>query len=250
MPTPSCPAHLRMLLAQLKLELEQLAEQIDEADTVIAQIARENEACRRLVAIPGIGPVTATALIAAIGNGAAFQQGPGVCSLAGGGSRRTLNRRQAEAARHQQARQSYLRRLFVQGRHGSHADRTKQSSGLSAWLAQLTSRNHITTSPSWRWPTSWRAWPGRCSPKDEAYRPPLLAALLQHDWPADDAWLEPGLEIAARFPHPQTSDDYDGTEFMSSCQVCWRTMRWHNGRTRRSQNLIVGKKSFQDCSIK
>jgi len=21
-----------------------------------------------------------------------------------------------------------------------------------------------------------------------------------------------------------------------SCQVCWRTTRWHNGRTRRSQN--------------
>ena len=33
------------------------------------------EACRRLVAIPGIGPVTATALIAAIGNGGAFHKG-------------------------------------------------------------------------------------------------------------------------------------------------------------------------------
>ena len=36
---------------------------------------RENEACQRLVAIPGIGPVTATAVIAAIGNGAAFHKG-------------------------------------------------------------------------------------------------------------------------------------------------------------------------------
>src|SRR5205823_7936349 len=30
---------------------------------------------RRLVAIPGVGPVTATAVIAAIGNGAAFRKG-------------------------------------------------------------------------------------------------------------------------------------------------------------------------------
>ncbi len=63
---------VRMLLAQLKLDLDQLAMRIDEADAVIKKTAHENEACRRLVAIPGIGPVTATALIAAIGNGGAF----------------------------------------------------------------------------------------------------------------------------------------------------------------------------------
>jgi hypothetical protein len=48
---------------------------IDEADAVIKKTAHENDACRRLVPIPGIGPVTATALIAAIGNGGAFHKG-------------------------------------------------------------------------------------------------------------------------------------------------------------------------------
>jgi len=66
---------VRLLLAQLKLELDHLDMRIDEADAVIKKTARENEACRRLVAIPGIGPVTATALIAAIGNGGAFHKG-------------------------------------------------------------------------------------------------------------------------------------------------------------------------------
>jgi transposase len=66
---------LRVLLAQLKLELDHLQMRIDEADALIKQTAGENEACRRLVAIPGIGPVTATAVIAAIGNGAAFAKG-------------------------------------------------------------------------------------------------------------------------------------------------------------------------------
>jgi transposase len=66
---------LRMLLAQLKLDLDQLAERIDEADVVIQKTADENEACQRLVEIPGIGPVTATAVIAAIGNGGAFHKG-------------------------------------------------------------------------------------------------------------------------------------------------------------------------------
>jgi hypothetical protein len=66
---------LRLLLAQLKLELDHLQTRIDEADAVIKKTAGENEACQRLVAIPGIGPVTATAVIAAIGNGAAFRKG-------------------------------------------------------------------------------------------------------------------------------------------------------------------------------
>jgi len=37
---------------------------------------------------------------------------------------------------------SYLRRLFVQGARAVMQQRTKQSSGLSTWLAQLTSRTH------------------------------------------------------------------------------------------------------------
>ena len=39
------------------------------------RIAGELEPCRRLTAIPGIGPIIATATIAAIGNGAAFRKG-------------------------------------------------------------------------------------------------------------------------------------------------------------------------------
>lgn len=66
---------VRLLLAHLKLELDHLQMLIDEADAVIQKIAGENEACRRPVAIPGIGPVTATAIIAAIGNGAALKKG-------------------------------------------------------------------------------------------------------------------------------------------------------------------------------
>src|SRR6266699_7210180 len=49
---------LRMLLAQLKLELDHLDLRIDQADALIKKTACENEVCQRLMAIPGIGPVT------------------------------------------------------------------------------------------------------------------------------------------------------------------------------------------------
>src|ERR1019366_5962882 len=57
----------RVLLAQLKLELDQLGARIEEIDRVIQKTAKENEDCQRLTEIPGVGPVTATALIAAVG---------------------------------------------------------------------------------------------------------------------------------------------------------------------------------------
>ena len=37
--------------------------------------AADDEACQRLTAIPGIGSVTATALVAAIGSGSGFRKG-------------------------------------------------------------------------------------------------------------------------------------------------------------------------------
>ena len=66
---------MRTLLAQLKVELDQLAERIAAMDRVIDQTSSEHEGCKRMQAIPGIGPVTATAIVAAIGTGQAFGEG-------------------------------------------------------------------------------------------------------------------------------------------------------------------------------
>ena len=56
---------LRVLLTELRLEMQYLSRQIEESDQLILRIASELEPCRRLVAIPGIGPVIATATTAA-----------------------------------------------------------------------------------------------------------------------------------------------------------------------------------------
>ncbi len=133
---------LRILLMQLKSELDQLALRIDEADAVLKRTAHENAACRRLVAIPGIGPVTATALIAAIGNGAAFSKGREFAAWMGvvprehstGGKQRLMGISKRGNA--------YLRRLFIQGARAVLQHNSKQSSALSAWLTQLASRAH------------------------------------------------------------------------------------------------------------
>jgi len=61
--------------------MQYLHGQVEESDKLIVRIAGDLEPCRRLVAIPGIGPITATATLAAIGNGAAFKKGRGFAFL-------------------------------------------------------------------------------------------------------------------------------------------------------------------------
>jgi transposase len=133
---------VRLLLAQLKLELEQLAVHMEEADALIQQAARESEACRRLDAIPGIGPLTATALIAAIGNGAAFRKGREFAAWVGLVPREHSTGGRQKLLGISKRGNSYLRKLFVQGARAVLQFREKQSSGLRTWLAQLTSRTH------------------------------------------------------------------------------------------------------------
>ncbi len=167
---------LRVLLAQLKLELDQMAIRIDEADAVLNKTAHENEACQRLVAIPGIGPITATALIAAIGNGAAFRKGREFAAWMGvvpreystGGKQKLLG-----ISKHGNA---YLRRLFIQGARAVLQHRTKQAPGLSEWLAKLASRtHHNVVAVALANKLARIAW--AVLAKEERYQPPALISL-------------------------------------------------------------------------
>jgi transposase len=131
---------VRLLLAQLKLELDQLAIRLEEADALVQKTAQQSEVCRRLDAIPGIGPLTATALVAAIGNGAAFRKGREFAAWVGLVPREHSTGGKQKLLGISKRGNSYLRRLFVQGARAVLQFREKQSPGLSAWWAQLTAR--------------------------------------------------------------------------------------------------------------
>jgi len=132
----------RVLLAQLKLELDQLAARIEPMDAVIQQTAKENEACQRLTEIPGVGPVTATALIAAIGNGSTFRKGRDLSAWMGIVPRECSTGGKQKLLGISKRGNGYLRRLFVQGARSVVQQRHKQAPGLSSWLAQLLARTH------------------------------------------------------------------------------------------------------------
>ena len=165
---------VRLLLAQLKLELDQLAMRLEEADALIQKAAQESEVCRRLDAIPGIGPLTATALVAAIGNGAAFRKGREFAAWVGLVPREHSTGGKQKLLGISKRGNSYLRRLFVQGARAVLQFREKQSAGLSAWLAQLTSRTHYNVAGVALANKLARiAWAVLAT--GEAYRPTVLA---------------------------------------------------------------------------
>src|SRR5450830_1584318 len=69
------PAIARACLAALGTQLRRLKEQILEFDRVIVAWHRSNDASRRLDAIPGVGPMLATALIASVADPRVFRSG-------------------------------------------------------------------------------------------------------------------------------------------------------------------------------
>ncbi len=60
---------MRKLLANLFADLRQLEHRIGDLTREIEAIANRKDVARRLMTIPGIGALGATALLAAIGNG-------------------------------------------------------------------------------------------------------------------------------------------------------------------------------------
>ena len=164
---------LRVLLTELRLEMQYLQRQVEESDKLILRIAGELEDCQRMVSIPGIGPMIATATLAAIGNGSAFKKGRGFAAWLGvvpgehsTGGKQTLTDTSRRGNR-------YLRKLFVQGAHAVLQQRMKQSNGLNTWLAQLTSRKRIQVAAvALANKMARMVW--AVLTKGEAYRPPLL----------------------------------------------------------------------------
>jgi transposase len=108
---------LRVLLTQLRMEMQYLHGQIEETDKLIARICGELER----VPAPGRDPRNRTdhshGHSGCHRQRCRLQEGPWLFCLAGRGARRALHRRQAKADRHQQTGNKYLRKLFVQGAH-------------------------------------------------------------------------------------------------------------------------------------
>ena len=109
----------------------------------IELLASDSEACRQLMTVPGIGPIIASAMVAAIGNGAAFAKGRDFAAWLGlvpkqmsTGDRTILGRITKRGNR-------YLRTLFMQGARVVLLRPTNWAKhSFGPWLAAAAKRLH------------------------------------------------------------------------------------------------------------
>jgi len=133
---------VRRLVDGLRRDLVQLDERVAEVEAVIVAEARANEACVRLQTIPGIGPLTASALVSAVGDGRQFKNGRQLAAWVGlvpgqdssGGKPRLLG-----ISKHGD---TYLRTLLIHG--GRAVERTcgAKTDPRSRWLQAVGERRH------------------------------------------------------------------------------------------------------------
>jgi transposase len=137
---------MRTILLELWHEWEELEQRITRANEAVARMAAESEACQRLQSVPGIGTITATALVAAIGNGAAFRKGRDLAAWLGlvpkqfstGGKPRLLGISKRG--------NSYLRQLFVHGARAVFSRSKRNRHRFGPWLNGLELRKKRSTS--------------------------------------------------------------------------------------------------------
>ena len=103
------------IIEDLSGDWRRLDERIERVTEEIEELAHGTEGCRQLMTIPGIGPIIASAMVAAVGSGAAFAKGRDFAAWLGlvpkqmsTGDRTILGRISKRGNR-------YLRTLFMQG---------------------------------------------------------------------------------------------------------------------------------------
>ncbi len=131
---------LRDLLQSLLSELSALDTRITDVTCQLTRLSHEMEACQRLQEMEGIGPLSATALVAALGNGHDFQTGRQVAAWLGLVPRQHSSGGTTRLGGITKGGNSYVRRLLIHGARSVISHLRDKPDAQSAWIRQLVTR--------------------------------------------------------------------------------------------------------------
>jgi transposase len=141
-PDTTLPPRLIAVLLRLHRRYSQLSEEIAQIDGELSQQLAEDEAGQRLMTVPGIGPITASSLLAMAGDMHGFTRGRDFAASLGlvprqhsTGGRPTLLGISKRGDKH-------LRCLLVQGARSVMRHAERRSDALGVWLQALLRRRH------------------------------------------------------------------------------------------------------------
>jgi transposase len=133
---------LRHLLAELWQEWKTVEEQIEAMNRGVARIADQDAACQRLQQIPGVGPLVATAMVAAVGNGSAFAKGRDFAAWLGLVPRQHSTGGKPKLLGISKRGNPYLRRLFIHGARSILTVANREKIAFGPWISQLERNVH------------------------------------------------------------------------------------------------------------
>ena len=106
---------MRNLIAMLWGEWKTVEQQVLELTTQLERISAADAGCTRIRQIPGIGPIVATTIVAAIGNGAAFRKGRDFAAWLGVVPRQYSTGGKAKLLGISKRGNVYLRKVLIHG---------------------------------------------------------------------------------------------------------------------------------------
>ena len=130
----------REVLLELYAEMKHLDERIQALESKLEALSKQDENCQRLLSIPGIGLLTATALIAAIGDISVFKNGRELAAWIGLVPRQHSTGGKPTLLGISKRGDSYLRTLLIHGGRSVVRTADKHKDRKSGWVTELAER--------------------------------------------------------------------------------------------------------------
>jgi transposase len=139
-----CALHdlVRSLMRELREELTELDARIAGYDRKIRELYRNSEICQRLGKVEGIGPVTATALVAAVGDRSSFKSGRQFAAWLGLVPKQRSSGGRARLFGISKRGDRYLRTLLIHGARAALGRVRDKQDPRSLWLGRMRQRRH------------------------------------------------------------------------------------------------------------
>jgi transposase len=135
------PRLFRIILS-ISQQWRELEERIQEVDEEISAIAVADDSCRRLQTVPGVGPLIAIAMVAAIGNGSAFSKGRHFSAWLGLIPQQRSTGGHIKLSGITKRGNEYLRRLFIHGARSVAFQVKRDRHAFGPWITALQNRAH------------------------------------------------------------------------------------------------------------
>lgn len=136
------PHSTRALFSKLFEHLCELQRRVHEVEVSIKAWHREDPYSLRLEAIPGVGPLTASALVASVGDASAFKNGRQLAAWLGLVPRQNSSGGKDRLLGISKRGDTYLRTLLIHGARSVLLYARRRADQANGWLSRLAERRH------------------------------------------------------------------------------------------------------------